>query len=125
MYIDYAISLSDLEKAGYEVEVSTSYDKDGAEVYSIHALKLNRVPCKLAELDKALHYLGMDNKVAYNVTEGVEHLDRSGKRVKNRRIVGTERHDKKWLQSGFASEEAKLASSGMRDMVSAVRQLGR
>lgn len=61
-----------------------------------------------------LHNFGMDTKQAIEVQSEVQHRNRMGGIVICDRWVGYERTDKEWIDSGYASREAKDKASGNR-----------
>lgn len=61
---------------------------------------------KPKELETVLHGMGMNIKTAVEKQE-VTHRNRFGNIITCPRWVGNERVDKEWLESGYASQEAK------------------
>lgn len=59
-----------------------------------------------------LHQFGMDINSIIDTQEDVTHKDRTGRLVTCHRYVGSERYDKAWIESGYASREAKDKASG-------------
>lgn len=67
-------------------------------------------------LEEVLYQIGFDKERWVNETDSFfeimecEHRSRSGKIVKGKRYIGCERIDKAWLDSGLASEDAKMVA---------------
>lgn len=61
-----------------------------------------------------LHEFGMDVTSMWEVQDDVIHTTRMNKVVQCTRYVGSERTDKEWINSGYASREAKDKSSGSK-----------
>lgn len=67
-------------------------------------------------LEEVLYQIGFDKERWANETDSFyevmecEHRSRSGKIVKGKRYIGSERTDKTWLDSGLASEDAKMVA---------------
>ncbi len=59
------------------------------------------------EFDEMLYQLGMDMQAPIERQETVQHKNRLGKVVITDRWVGYERTDREWINSGYASREAK------------------
>lgn len=64
-----------------------------------------------------------DDYTFYQV-DYVEHINRSGKRVKCNRYCGFERMDSEWLNGGNASEMAILLSKNDPSLLSELKSLG-
>lgn len=82
---------------------------------------------ELSEFNKILHKLGVDVNKKYQITEVVQHRACDNSVVKGHRIEGKERTDRKWIQSGYASQEVYYGSSkfpDMRDLASVKRAIG-
>lgn len=109
-----AISFTDLESYGLILEVVGN---------GISAATYKGKSVGLGQVYKALEDLGIRNNHHVSVQEKTEHRDSSGKTTFNYRIIGEERNDKAWLNSGYASDEAKMSSSKMRDMVGYANKL--
>jgi len=77
----------------------------------------------LGQVYKALSDLGIKNDQHVQVQDKTEHRRANGQQTNNYRVIGRERNDKAWLESGYASDEAKLSSSKMKDMVGFVSKL--
>ncbi len=116
-----AISFTDLKSVGIELDV-----EEGEEFIRILGATKDGKPLDLNKgLKNILYQLG----VIYDGNSTVEpkstHRRINGKVTENYRITGKERTDRKWLTSGYASEEAKMASSRMKDMVAHTQRLSR
>ena len=67
-------------------------------------------------LEEVLYQIGFDKERWVNETDSFyevmecEHRSRSGKIVKGKRYIGSERTDRAWLDSGLASEDAKMVA---------------
>ena len=114
-----AVSFADLEKVGLTFELSQNSGGD-LKVTKIHK---DGVQAPISRLKSVLRVfvISPDHKVG--VTPKQAHRCSQGLLVNTHRFLGTERQDKDWLKSGFASDEAKLASSKMKDMVSQTQKL--
>lgn len=64
------------------------------------------------EFNAILNQFGMDTKGFIEKQESVTHRTRLNKLVTCDRWVGDERFDKDWINSGYASREAKDKASG-------------
>lgn len=107
------ISLTDLEAAGFEIAIKkTPRGFEQGEV-----LRLGEV-LPPTEFKDALYFLGLQLNPHLKIQDSCQHVTIDGQRTFNFRFIGEERNDKEWLTSGFASEEAILSSSNMKDMVS-------
>ena len=69
---------------------------------------------------KLLDSLGMDITADIDFQEITQHRNRLNQLVTCRRFAGFERLDKEWINSGYASREAKIAASGSK-MLGAIR----
>ena len=82
-------------------------------------------------LEEVLYQVGFDKEQHYNETgtfyEILEckHKTRSGKVVEGKRFSGKERMDKDWLESGLASEEAKMLARCDRSYLNEIRKISR
>ena len=80
-------------------------------------------------LEEVLYQVGFDKEQHYNETgtfyEILEckHKTRSGKVVEGKRFSGKERMDKDWLESGLASEEAKMLARCDRSYLNEIRKI--
>ncbi len=115
-----SISVTDLEKAGFQILVK---DVDGK-------LEVRRVfkdgkKYSLEEFFNGLHYLGLELDNLLTLEEPCHHVMLSGKPTNNYRFIGQERSDISWIRGGYASEEAILNSSRMKDMVRGGMQMQR
>lgn len=73
---------------------------------------------------KILYNLGMDTDYKVETQDGLWHRNRLNKVVLCRRFVGSERTDKDWITSGYASVEAKDKASGSRLLEDVYRARG-
>ena len=112
------VSLSDFLKAGIKLEVTGEDDH-----LKISGGTEDGKPYNMKDLPQHLYSLGIVNDHNVKVMAKAMHRTMDGRMVDNYRIIGKERTDKQWLASNFASEEAKMASSRMRDMVSQTNRL--
>ncbi len=64
------------------------------------------------EFDEMLYQLGMDMTQPIERQMDIQHKNRLGKVVICDRYVGYERTDSQWINSGYASVEAKDKASG-------------
>lgn len=72
------------------------------------------------KLYQMLWEFGMDTNSDMDFQEITQHRNRMNKLVTCRRYAGFERYDKEWVDSGYASREAKIVASGSK-MLGAVR----
>lgn len=103
-----SISFTDLEQLGFTVDVRLE-----GESYQITRIRRNG---KTVELGTLLWSCGIIDNMFVNVDK-CEHLRVNGQRTINYRLTGEERFDDEWMKSGHASDERKLTSSSMGDMV--------
>ena len=83
-------------------------------------------------LDEVLYQIGFDRECSssenthgfYEVLE-CKHKTRTGKVVDGKRYCGYERMDKAWLESGLASEEAKMLSRCDHSYLAEIRKISR
>ena len=87
----------------------------------IEALGLEEVLYQIG-FDRERWVSGTDN--FYEVLE-CKHKTRTGKVVEGKRYCGWERMDKSWLESGLASEEAKMLSRKDRSYLAEIRNLSK
>lgn len=113
-----SISFSDLRESGLELDIQSNGDS-----YRIVGGKYKGKRVDTEDIYKALNLLGIRDNHFVEVMSVSEHINSKGIRVKDYRVVGQERSDKKWIASGFASDEAKMASCKMKDMVGYASQL--
>ena len=106
-----AISLTDLEKAGYRFSI-----EDNPVSLKIYKVKKDGKPMAIDEFYEGLFILGIQLNKHISLQDRCQHLRLDGTRTNNYRIGGQERNDKDWLNSGYASEEAILSTSRMSDM---------
>lgn len=109
------VSFTDLQSVGFVLIVEETENNRLALVKS----------CDKAEIEKALFTLGLKINSKLEIQNQCEHRRADGKRTTNYSFVGEERSDKKWLESGYASDDVKLNNSKFTDMVAVARQLGR
>lgn len=108
-----SISVTDLESAGYQILLDMSGER----------LKVQRVfkDGMLVPLDtfyEGLYFLGLQVNKHLVLDAQCHHIRLDGTPTDNYRFTGQERNDSGWLRGGYASEEAILSSSKMKDMVS-------
>lgn len=108
------ISFVDLEDCGYTIGLMND---DGKIV--VDPLK------STSGVYDAIKYLGVKTNSALEIQGRCEHVRINGKRVFGYSFIGEERNDKEWLESGFASEEVRLNTSKMGDMLETVNKLKR
>ena len=83
-------------------------------------------------LEEVLYQIGFDREYSssenthgfYEVLE-CKHKTRTGKVVNGKRYSGHERLDRAWLESGLASEEAKMLSRCDRSYLAEIRTLSK
>lgn len=114
------VSFTDLESVGYQIYLTVDGD-----TLSVNKVTKHGQTIKVTDLFKALKFLGLRINHNLSFESKCEHVTISGKRTNNFRVVGEERGDDEWLKSGFASDEAKMNSSGMKDMVSHIQRMSR
>ena len=80
-------------------------------------------------LEEVLYQIGFDKeqyfgetKTFYEILE-CKHKTRTGKVVEGKRYSGKERMDEAWLNSGIASEDAKMLARCDRSYIQLVREL--
>lgn len=78
----------------------------------------------IEEFNKILYSLGMDIEIPYDWQRNIPHRNRLNEVVRCDRIVGNERLDKDWINSGYASIEAKDKSRSNRLLVDLYRMKG-
>ena len=61
--------------------------------------------------NKLLWNLGLDSSLQYHRQDGLWHRNRLNEIVLCSRFIGEERQDKEWIESGYASQEAKDKAS--------------
>lgn len=82
-------------------------------------------------LDEVLYQIGFDRERWVNGTDSFyevlecKHKTRTGKVVDGKRYSGHERMDKAWLESGLASEEAKMMARKDRSYLAEIRNLSK
>lgn len=106
-----SISFADLKAVGLELEVSEG------EHISLTGAKYKGRRIDIKQIYKGLFSLGIKNNQYVEVLQHCLHATADGTRVEDYRIAGQERNDKSWLNSGYASSEAQMSSSRMKDMV--------
>ena len=82
-------------------------------------------------LEEVLYQIGFDKeqyfgetKTFYEILE-CKHKTRTGKVVEGKRYSGKERMDEAWLNSGIASEEAKMLARCDRSYLNEIHRLSR
>lgn len=80
-------------------------------------------------LEEVLYQIGFDKEqwhsetgTFYEILE-CKHKTRTGKIVEGKRYSGSERMDKAWLESGMASEDAKMLSRCDRSYLNEIRKI--
>lgn len=76
------------------------------------------------EFDKILFELGVDVSVPYEYQDHLQHRNFFNEVVVCDRVVGNERQDLEWLESGFASTEAKDKFKGNKLVIDLYRLKG-
>lgn len=82
-------------------------------------------------LEEVLYQIGFDKERWFNETDSFyeilecKHKTRTGKIVEGKRYSGHERLDNAWLESGLASEEAKMLSRRDRSYLAEIRNLSK
>ena len=82
-------------------------------------------------LEEVLYQIGFDKEHWFNETDSFyeimecKHKTRSGKVVDGKRFSGYERTDQSWLESGIASDEAKMMSRKDRSYLQEIRNLSK
>jgi len=76
------------------------------------------------KFNEILNDLGMDISIPYDWQRNIPHRNRFNEIVTCDRIVGNERIDKGWVESGYASQEAIDKASRSRLLVDLYRQKG-
>ena len=82
-------------------------------------------------LEEVLYQIGFDKEHWFSETDSFyeimecKHKTRSGKVVEGERFSGYERLDSKWLNSGLASEEAKMMARRDRSYLQEIRNLSK
>ena len=82
-------------------------------------------------LEEVLYQIGFDKEHWFNETNSFyeimecKHKTRSGKVVTGKRYSAYERLDSKWLESGLASEEAKMMARRDRSYLQEIRNLSK
>ena len=76
------------------------------------------------EFNKTLYSLGMDTSIPYDWQRNIPHRNRFNEVVTCDRIVGNERTDKEWINSGYASQEAIDKSKHNKILVDLYRMKG-
>ncbi len=71
------------------------------------AYRWDWVQSKPSLMNRILFEFGLDTTQNYEIQENLTHRNRTGKIVQCNRFVGQERLDDTWLNSGYASREAK------------------
>jgi hypothetical protein len=112
-----SVSFTDLEAYGLELSIEGS---------KIESARYKGAVVSLESVYKVLFNLGVLNNKHLSVEEKANHRCQSTfLPTFNFRVVGEERKDKKWIRGGYASDEAKMASSRMKDMVQQASNLSK
>lgn len=109
--IPYFVSVAALQEVGFNLTVS--------ENNTIESIEQDHQRISESQFAEILHQVGMDTKNHKFIVIGPER-HRYGDNPKihfTHRLMGCERLDKDWIESGNASLEAYLASSKMEDML--------
>ncbi len=107
-----SISMSDLERAGYQVLIKVVDEKLYVERVFKDSKRL-----EIKEFHHGLFFLGLKINNLLILEPQCHHVKLNGQPTYNYRFTGQERNDEEWIKGGFASEEAILSSSRMGDMV--------
>lgn len=105
------ISASDLVRLGYTFEVQV--EPDGYQLKSVHYCG---EPMDLGVFCSALSCLGLDYTSGVYVEAVFHRPIQTNIPIMGYRFGGLERSDSAWIDSEFASYEAKILSSNMSDM---------
>ena len=82
-------------------------------------------------LEEVLYQIGFDKEHWYNESDSFyevlecKHKTRTGKVVDGKRYSGHERLDRAWLESGLASEEAKMLSRCDHSYLAEIRKISK
>lgn len=82
-------------------------------------------------LEEVLYQIGFDKEHWFNETNSFyeilecKHKTRTGKIVEGKRYSGAERMDIQWLESGLASEDAKMLARRDRSYLAEIRNLSK
>lgn len=82
-------------------------------------------------LEEVLYQIGFDKQHWFNETDSFyeimecKHKTRTGKIVEGKRYGGYERTDNNWLESGLASEDAKMLARKDRSYLQEIRNLSK
>jgi len=76
------------------------------------------------QLEAALWQLGVDIKKGIEAVE-CEHTTATGLKVNGVYYLGSERFDREWVTSGYASFEARLLSKGDLSMIKEVANMSK
>ena len=82
-------------------------------------------------LEEVLYQIGFDKEHWFSETDSFyeimecKHKTRSGKVVDGKRFSGHERTDQSWLESGLASEDAKMLARKDRSYLQEIRNLSK
>lgn len=80
-------------------------------------------------LEEVLYQIGFDKEHWFNETDSFyeilecKHKTRTGKIVEGKRYSGHERLDRAWLESGLASEDAKMLARKDRSYLAEIRKI--
>ena len=110
-------------------------DKVGSPCISISSRDLAdediQVCIEALGLEEVLYQIGFDKEHWFGETNNFyeimecKHKTRSGKVVEGKRFSGYERLDSNWLNSGLASEEAKMMARCDRSYLQAIREISK
>lgn len=91
-----------------------------AEQEAVYQQKLEEILIDAFGFDKDYKIEGVEG--FYEIMN-CTHRARNGNIVTCDRFVGSERLDKCWLNSGFASDEAKLAAKGDKSLIETIERM--
>lgn len=78
----------------------------------------------IEEFNSILYQLGMDTEIPYDWQRNIPHRNQLNEVVRCDRIVGNSRLDKDWINSGYASVEAKDKSLRSKLLIDLYRMKG-
>lgn len=111
------VSFKDLESVGYHIELVTVPQEDKEPQYDLGKVFKDGQLQSKEQFYQALYFLGINTRHCVpTVLPETLHRDCNNKVIKAHRISGPERLDTQWVKSKYASNEAKIYSSRMRDM---------
>ena len=112
------VSAVDLINIGYDFMFMSDH-----EISHPKEVFLCGEPVNIETFHKQLYLLGIDISFGIGVECVIHRPCQTGKQTLGFRFFGLERTDKPWIESPFASYEAKICSSGMSDMHSVVKTM--